>query len=93
MKKENTPETATGSAEKIYSDKPVKKWITFEDACKYLHYSASHLYKFTMLREIPYYKPNNRRIFFLIEDLDNWISKNRISSKDEIKTDAEKYLK
>jgi excisionase family DNA binding protein len=93
MKQEKAKETETGSATQVYSDKPDKKWFTFDQACEYLHYSASHLYKFTMLREIPYYKPNNRRIFFLIEDLDNWISKNRISSKDEIQTDAEKYLK
>ena len=93
MKTENTPQKETESAERAYQDKPLKKWLTFEQACEYLHYSASHLYKFTMLREIPFYKPNNRRIFFLQEDLDNWIEKSRISSRAEIQTDAEKYLK
>jgi len=93
MKKENTPQKETGSATKVYNDKPLKKWVTFEEACDYLHYSKSHLYKFTMLREIPFYKPNNRRIYFLQEDLDNWIEKSRISSRAEIITDAERYNK
>jgi excisionase family DNA binding protein len=72
-------------------DRVVKKYLSLEEAGKYLGVAKGTMYKFTHKREIPYYKPN-RAVYFKIEDLDSWISKNRVSSQEEIEREAQKYL-
>lgn len=65
-------------------DKP----LTFKEACAYLGYAPSYLYKLTYRKVIPYYKPTGKMIFFSKSELDEWIFRSRnqnseISSKNE----------
>ena len=50
-------------------DKP----LTFKEACAYLGYAPSYLYKLTYRKIIPYYKPTGKMIFFSKNELDQWI--------------------
>ncbi|MCL4548099.1 MAG: helix-turn-helix domain-containing protein [Bacteroidetes bacterium] len=54
-------------------DKP----LTFKEACTYLGYAPSYLYKLTYKKIIPYYKPTDKIIFFSKNELDEWIFKSR----------------
>ncbi len=54
-------------------DKP----LTFKDACTYLGYAPSYLYKLTYKNIVPHYKPTGKIIFFSKNELDEWIFKSR----------------
>lgn len=50
-------------------DKP----LTFKEACAYLGYAPSYLYKLTYKKTIPHYKPTGKMIFFSKAELDEWV--------------------
>lgn len=54
-------------------DKP----LTFKEACTYLGYAPSYLYKLTYKNIVPHYKPTGKIIFFSKNELDEWIFKSR----------------
>ncbi|MBS5527395.1 MAG: helix-turn-helix domain-containing protein [Prevotella sp.] len=66
--------------------------MTSQEAADYLGIKRSYLYKMTMRRAIPYYKPGGKIIFFSKEDLDQWLTSVRVSSQNEIEAQAMKYL-
>ncbi len=53
-------------------DKP----LTFKEACTYLGYAPSYLYKLTYKNIVPHYKPTGKIIFFSKNEIDEWIFKN-----------------
>lgn len=69
-----------------------KQVLNFNETCKYLELSQSHLYKLTSTGAIPHYKPNGKKIYFQREELDHWLLRNRMDSKDEIAQQAADYL-
>lgn len=67
--------------------------LTFHEACEYLHFKPSYLYKLTSQRKIKSYKPNGKMLFFTKKDLNEWIfgkyvrsgkEKARCSQKQEV---------
>jgi hypothetical protein len=42
------------------------------------------LYKLTSTRRIPHFCPEGKKLFFKRDELDNWLQRNRQSTKDEI---------
>lgn len=68
-----------------------KAVLTSSEASKYLGISKSHLYKLTMRREIPHYKPMGKCCYFNREELERWVQSNRIATGDEIKQQAQNY--
>ena len=72
-------------------DKP----LTFKEACVYLGYAPSYLYKLTYRNIIPHYKPTGKMIFFSKNELDEWIFKSRckysvVSSETKDESNLEK---
>jgi len=70
-------------------------FMTMDEACKYLGLSKATLYGYTHKKLIPYYKIQNRKIYFKIEDLNNFVMNvhNKCKSQFEIKQEAdEDYL-
>ncbi len=51
--------------------------LTFKDACSYLGYAPSYLYKLTYKNIVPHYKPTGKIIFFSKNELDEWVFKSR----------------
>ena len=49
--------------------------LTFKEACTYLGYAPSYLYKLTYKNVIPHYKPTGKMIFFSKNEIDEWIFK------------------
>lgn len=66
--------------------------LTTDEACSYLKISKSHLYKLTSQKAIRYFKPNNKTIYFLKNDLIRYILSGEINSNTEIKKEALKYI-
>ena len=70
----------------------LKQVLNFAEAAKYLELSHSHLYKLTSSGTIPFYKPNGKKLYFNRAELDEWLLRNRNSTKDEIEQRAADYL-
>ncbi|WP_339622543.1 helix-turn-helix domain-containing protein [uncultured Winogradskyella sp.] len=69
-----------------------KEILTVEDATVYLQLSKSCLFKMTSKKEIPFYKPGGKKIYFKKSELDEWIFNGKILSNDELDSDVEDYL-
>lgn len=69
-----------------------KQVLNFNETCKYLELSQSHLYKLTSTGAIPHYKPNGKKIYFNRPELDHWLLRNKIESQDEIEKQAADFL-
>ncbi len=69
-----------------------KEVLNFAEAAKYLELSHSHLYKLTSAGNIPFYKPNGKKLYFNRPELDEWLLRNRNSTQDEIEQQAADYL-
>lgn len=68
-----------------------KQVLSFEEGCKYCNLSRSKMYKHTSSRNIPFYKPEGKLIFFKREELDEWLLRNRHASNDDLSREATKY--
>ena len=60
-----------------------KEVLTSDETAKYLGVSKSTLYKWTMNRVIPHYKPSGKICFFNRRELDAWMQSHRVSTENE----------
>ena len=56
-----------------HDHQPTSKPLNFKEACAYLGYAPSYLYKLTYQKIIPHYKPTGKIIFFSKNEIDEWI--------------------
>src|SRR5690606_35657873 len=70
----------------------LKNVLSFNEACQYLELSQSHLYKLTSAGSIPHYKPNGKKLYFNRAELDEWLLRNRNTTKEEIEQQAADHL-
>lgn len=75
---------------KPVKDEPyfLKPILTFKEACKYTGLSKSWLYKKTSSGEVAHYKPDGKKIYFKREELEAWLLRNKVLSKEEIQRKA-----
>lgn len=66
--------------------------LTLEEAKDYLQLSKSCIYKMTSKREIPFYTPGGKKIYFKKKELDSWIYKSRVIPTGEIELEFDNYL-
>lgn len=69
-----------------------KEILTLEEAAEYLQLSKSCLYKMTSSKEVPYYVPGGKKIYFRRIELENWILNSKVNSVNEFDCEAENYL-
>lgn len=60
-----------------------KEVLTSEEVAKYMGISKSYLYKLTMNRQIPHYKPTGKLCYFNRHELEEWLQRNRVSIVEE----------
>lgn len=65
-----------------------KKIMTVEELSVYLSLQPAYIRKMTHNREIPYYKPGGKKLYFLREEIDEWVLSSRISTAEEIRSEA-----
>lgn len=68
-----------------------KEILTAEEAAKYLGVSRSYLYKLTMKKLIPHFKPMGKMCYFNRRELEAWLQTNRIATNEEIERQAQNY--
>ena len=66
--------------------------LTTAQAAEYLGIKKSYLHKMMMRKEIPFYKPNGKLCFFDKLELDQWLRRIRISTKEEVEQQAVAYI-
>lgn len=65
-----------------------KNVLTFEDVALLTGLSKSHLYKLTSTRQIPFYKPNGKNVFFDRSEVEDWLRQNRATTEQEAQSMA-----
>jgi excisionase family DNA binding protein len=69
-------------------NKNEKNILSFKESIEFMDVSKSFLYKLTSEGRINFFKPNNGKIYFRKEDLENWMMQNEIKSVESL----EKHL-
>jgi len=68
------------------------KPLDLDETATYLHHSKSHVYKLTSRGLIAHFKPNGKKIYFLKQDLDAYLLRNRRSAIEEIDSAAASHI-
>lgn len=68
-----------------------KEVLTSDEAARYMGVAKSYLYKLTMRRQIPHYKPMGGRCYFNRLELEQWLQNNRVSTEAEVEKKAQAY--
>ncbi|QYJ68785.1 helix-turn-helix transcriptional regulator [Flavobacterium litorale] len=69
-----------------------KEFFTLEEAALYLGQSKSSIYKLTSKKEIPFYVPGGKMIYFRKPELDAWIIDSKVETVDELELSIDQYL-
>lgn len=67
--------------------------LNFNETCKYLELSPSHLYKLASTRQIPHFCPQGKKLYFNRQELDEWLQRNRLSTQEEIEEQTTDFIK
>ncbi len=70
-----------------------KRVLNFDEACQYLGYKKSYVYKLTSAGVLPYSKPNGKRIYFDRILLEEWMLSNANPSLAEKMRTAKSYVR
>ncbi len=57
---------------------PSKEIMTVEDCALYTGLSTSYIYKLTHRKEIPFFKPMGKRLYFKRSEIEQWLLRNRL---------------
>ncbi len=77
--------------ETVTSSVPETGLFTVEQAAAFLCLTKSTVYKMTADRTIPHFKVS-RRVYFKPPDLEEWVSKHKVKTVQEIEQEAVNYL-
>lgn len=76
------------TAQTIFTKKEV---LTTEEAAAYMGMRKSYLYKLTMNKKIPHYKPLGKVCYFQRKELEAWLLSNRVATDEELSEKAQDY--
>ncbi len=74
----------------VYAAKEV---LNLTEAAAFLGITKSCLYKMTHTQAIPFYKPNNKMVYFEKVELLKWLRRNPIASKEQISEEASSIMR
>ena len=74
--------------EATYTSKEV---LTSAEVSRYMGISLSYLYKLTMRRQIPHYKPLGKMCYFNRVEVEQWLQSNRVATEGELNDRATAY--
>lgn len=78
----------------LVADKTIfctKEVLTSEEVARYMGVSRSYLYKLTMRREIPHYKPRGKICYFNRQEVEQWLQSNRVATDTGLNNQANNY--
>ena len=65
-----------------------KEILTFKEATKYCGFKESYFYQLTSKKQIPFYKPGGKKIFFKLSELQDWLLRGKSESVDNLERNA-----
>ena len=68
-----------------------KEVLTSDEAANYMGVSKAYLYKLTMGKKIPHYKPMGKMVYFNRQELEGWLQANRVATDEELSQQAQAY--
>lgn len=68
-----------------------KNILNVEDVALLTGLSVSTIYKLTHSRQIPFYKPCGKVVFFDKREIEDWLKANRVSTAEEISQQAQSF--
>lgn len=68
----------------VYSLLAAKNVLTLEDVALLTGLSKSYLYKLTCTKQIPYYRPNGKQIYFDRAEIESWMKQNKVETNEEL---------
>lgn len=71
----------------------VKEVLNLEEAAIFLGIAKSSLYKMTHNQVIPYFKPNNKMVYFERSELLKWLRQNPVASQSQIADEARAIMR
>jgi len=69
-----------------------KNVLTLEDVTLLTGLSKSYIYKLTCTKQIPYYRPNGKQIYFDRAEIQTWMKQNRVATESEVEQKAVNYI-
>lgn len=69
-----------------------KEILTLDEGAEYLNLSKSALYKMTSKKEISFYNPGGKKIYFKKSELENWVLNSKSNSIAELDIEIGSYL-
>lgn len=69
-----------------------KEILTLVEACNFTGLSKSSMYKLVHSRAVPYYKPNNKLVYFKRVELEEYLTRYRVKASYEIEEEAINYV-
>lgn len=64
------------------------EYLSTREAAEFLGLSVGYLYKLTMQKKVPYYKPFGNKCYFKREELEQLIETNRVTTAEETQRQA-----
>lgn len=89
MTDQEIKQTASELADKVIFT--TKEVLTSDEAARYMGIAKSYLYKLTMARKIPHYKPMGKVCYFNRKELEEFLQSNRVATAAEISSKAQSY--
>jgi excisionase family DNA binding protein len=69
-----------------------KQLLTIQEAADFLHISTSHLYKLTAQNKIKHYQPGGKKIYFLLDDLLDYVKAGKVKTTAELEAEAADHM-
>ena len=69
-----------------------KNVLSVDDVALITGLSKNYIYKLTSSRQIPYYKPNGKLMYFDKKEIEDWMRQNRMETTDEANQRALAYV-
>lgn len=69
-----------------------KNVLNFSEACDFTGISPSYMYKLTHNARIPHYKPPGKNVYFLREELEQWLLQNPVRTAEQKDREATEFV-
>ncbi len=76
---------------KAYCLLAAKNVLCLDDVALLTGLSKSYLYKMTCQKQIPYYRPSGKQIYFDRSEIETWMKQNRVQTQQEAEQMAAAY--
>lgn len=69
------------SRQSVDNNRQVGRIMNFNEVSRFTGLSKGYLYKLTSTNSIPCYKPHGGRIYFVYQEIEEWLLQNKKASK------------